>query len=88
MPRLDESQARALLERVLKVSKAEACEANLNGTAGGNVRYARNAVSTAGAVENATLLVQSSYGNRSGTATVNQFDDATLERTAMLGAER
>jgi predicted Zn-dependent protease len=87
MPRLDESEARALLERVLKLSKAEACEANLNGTAGGNVRYARNAVSTAGAVENATLVVQSSFGNRSGTSTANQFDDASLERVVRASEE-
>ncbi len=87
MPHLDESQARALLERVLKLSRADACEVNLNGTAGGNLRYARNAVSTAGGAENSTLVVQSSFGTRSGTATANQYDDASLERAVRASEE-
>ena len=46
---MTETQARELMQRVLRLSKADACEVNLNGNAGGTVRYARNTVSTAGA---------------------------------------
>ena len=42
MPELNEAQARELLARVLKLSQAEACEVNIGGSAGGNIRYARN----------------------------------------------
>lgn len=80
MPELNEAQARELLTRALKLSKAEACEINIGGNVGGNLRYARNTVSTAGATEDSTFVVQSYFGQRSGTATANQFDDATIER--------
>lgn len=80
MPELNEAQARELLTRALKLSKAEACEINIGGNVGGNIRYARNTVSTAGATEDSTFVVQSFFGQRNGTATANQFDDATIER--------
>ena len=80
MPELNEAQARELLAQALKLSKAEACEVNIGGNTGGNIRYARNTVSTAGATEDSTFVVQSFFGLRNGTATANQFDDATIER--------
>lgn len=84
---LTESEARALLEKTLKMSKAEACEVNISGNAGGNIRYARNTVSTAGGAEDNNVVVQVYYGKRSGTATANQFDEATLERTVRAAEE-
>ncbi len=81
MPELNESEARALLEQALKLSRAETCEINIGGNSGGNVRYARNTVSTAGYTEDLTLVVSSSFGKKNGTATANQFDAATIERT-------
>ncbi|HXI19505.1 MAG TPA: TldD/PmbA family protein, partial [Gemmatimonadales bacterium] len=50
-------------------------------------RYARNTVSTAGTADDLTLVVQSFFGKRSGRATANQFDDATLERTVRRAEE-
>ena len=87
MPRLTETEARELLTKVLGSSRADACEANLNGNAAGNIRYARNTVTTAGKSENMTLVVQSNYGQRSGTATVNEFDDESLERVVRRSEE-
>jgi predicted Zn-dependent protease len=87
MPGFTESEAHALLERVLKLSKAETCESNLNGNAGGNIRYARNSVSTAGATQDTQLVVQSSFGQRVGVATINEFDDASLEKAVRRSEE-
>ena len=87
MPRLSEQEARDLLGRVLALSRADACEANLNGNARGNIRYARNTVTTAGKNENMTLAVRSNYGQRSGTATANEFDDESLERVVRRSEE-
>lgn len=87
MPRLSEQEARDLLGRVLALSRADACEANLNGNARGNIRYARNTVTTAGKSENMTLAVRSNYGQRSGTATANEFDDESLERVVRRSEE-
>ena len=50
-PDTHEAQARALMAKALTLSKADACEVNLDGNTGGNIRYARNTVSTAGATE-------------------------------------
>lgn len=77
---MTESQARELLQRVLRFSKADACEVNLNGNAGGNIRYARNTVSTAGKQEDVQMVIQSNFGQRSGTVTLNEFTDEALQR--------
>jgi predicted Zn-dependent protease len=80
MAEMTEQEMRRLLERALSFSKAEACEANIFGSRGGNIRYARNSVSTAGASDDTTLVVQSNFGTRTGTVTLNEFDDASIER--------
>ncbi len=87
MAPLTPEQARALMEKALRLSKADACEVNLNANAGGNIRYARNTVSTAGATEDLQMVVQSNFGKRSGTVTVNEFDDATIERAVRRSEE-
>jgi predicted Zn-dependent protease len=87
MAPLTPQDARALMERALHLSKADACEVNLNANAGGNIRYARNTVTTAGATEDLTMVVQSNFGTRSGTVTINEFDDATLERAVRRSEE-
>jgi predicted Zn-dependent protease len=87
MTGLNEEQARALLTKAIKMSKAEAFEMNIGGNVGGNIRYARNTVSTAGAIEDRNLAVQSFYGKRSGVATANQFDDETIERAIRRSEE-
>lgn len=87
MPEMTEQQMRQLLERALSYSKAEAFEANIFGGAGGNIRYARNSVSTAGANDDTTLVVQSNFGTRTGTVTANEFDDASVERAVRRSEE-
>ena len=87
MSLLSKDDARALLEKVLSFSQAEACEANLNGLNGGNIRYARNTVTTAGAQSNLTLVVQSSFGKKSGVATINELDEASLEKVVRRSEE-
>ena len=44
MAALTPQEARALMERALRLTKAEACEVNVNANSGGNIRYARNTV--------------------------------------------
>src|SRR5690349_9214734 len=80
-------EAKRILEKVISFSKADGCEANLNGSNGGNIRYARNTVSTSGEDSNVTLAVQSYYGKKAGTATINEFDDASLEKVVRRSEE-
>lgn len=79
MATLSRDEARQILKKTLKHSKADGCQVRLDSRAAGNVRYARNAVSTSGEVDDLTITVESSFGTRSGTATVNEVDDASLE---------
>ena len=87
MPPLSEQDARAILEKVLKLSKAESCEANISVSTGGNIRFARSTVTTAGSSSDRALVVESNFGKRSGTATINQFDDASIERVVRRSEE-
>jgi predicted Zn-dependent protease len=80
MPILSREEAQALLKKVLSYSKADECEVNLAGSDGGNIRYARNSVSTSGGISQNTLVVSSAFGKKSGGATINEFDDASLEK--------
>jgi predicted Zn-dependent protease len=87
MPILSKDDAQSILKKVLSFSTADECEASLNGRIGGNVRSARNTISTAGAVDNVSLAVEARFGKRSGVATCNEFDDATLRRCVQRAEE-
>jgi len=75
-----EEQARGILTKVVALSKADECTAQLSGSIDGNIRFALNNISTSGIVSNTDLEVQVAFGKRVGTATINAFDDASLER--------
>lgn len=87
MANLSESEARSILQKVLALSRADECEATLGGGRSGNLRFARNAVSTSGASERLNLSVTCSFGLRSGSATINEFDDASLARVVRTAEE-
>jgi len=74
-----EEQARAILDKAIKASKADQCSATLNGGINGNIRYALNSVSTSGRVSDCDLAIEVAFGKRIGTATINSFDDASIE---------
>ena len=82
-----EQKAKELLTKVISLSTADECECNLDGSNAGNIRYARNTVSTAGEVSDVTLAVQSSFGKRTGVATINEFDDASLQKVVKRSEE-
>ncbi|MBW8368185.1 MAG: TldD/PmbA family protein [Arenimonas sp.] len=75
-----EEQAKAILDKVIKLSMADECTATLAGSVDGNIRFALNNVSTSGIVSDSQLIVQAAFGKREGIATINEFDDAALER--------
>ena len=77
---LTEAQAKAILDKVIALSSADECTASLTGSVDGNIRFALNNVSTSGIVSNTDLGVQVAFGKRVGIATINEFDDAALER--------
>jgi predicted Zn-dependent protease len=84
---LTEAEAKALLQKVLKYSKADECEINISGEKRGNLRYARNEVSTSGAQITQNLVVQSSFGKKVGVATTNEFSDEAFEKVVRQSEE-
>lgn len=80
-------EAREIMGRALKFSSSEGCEINLSGNISGNIRYARNTVSTAGVNSNQSMAVQANFGKKVGTATIDEFDDASLEKVVKRAEE-
>jgi predicted Zn-dependent protease len=84
---LSKEEAQAILKKVISYSKADACEVGLNGSDGGNIRYARNAVSTAGQIDVMSLSVSATFGKKTGSASINEFDDASLQKVVKRAEE-
>jgi predicted Zn-dependent protease len=82
-----EQQAKAILDKVIALSKADECTATLQGGINGNIRFALNNVSTSGIVSDADLVVQVAFGKRVGVATINEFDDEALQRVVRRAEE-
>ena len=80
-------EAKQILEKALSYSTADTCEINLSGSESGNIRYARNTVSTAGHRSNQNMTVQCSYGKKSGIATIDEFDDDSLQKVVKRAEE-
>ncbi|TAD75928.1 MAG: TldD/PmbA family protein [Sphingomonadales bacterium] len=84
---LSEAEAKAILEKVIAFSTADHTVATMGGGIQGNVRFARNDISTSGIVDDIQLGVEVAFGKRVGTASINQFDDASLERVVRRAEE-
>ena len=84
---LSKEESKKLIDRVLSFSKADEISVSISGDQGGNIRYARNSVSTSGQSANLSLAVTSIFGKRSGTTTINVFDDQSLEKTVKRAEE-
>ncbi|TFW35220.1 TldD/PmbA family protein [Massilia horti] len=87
MKQLDQEQAKRICDRVIGFSKADECSVQIEGKRTGNIRFARNGVSTSGLTENMELAVTVAFGKRQGIATINEFDDKSLERAVRRAEE-
>ena len=77
---LSRDQAQALVERVVKMSKADAVQVNVGGGYSANVRFADNRISTAGGVSGANVSIQSAFGPKHAVTSTNDFSDEGIER--------
>ena len=87
MKLLSKDEAKSICDKVMAMSKADECRINLSGSRKGNVRYANNSVSTAGQIEDTTLVVSVAFGKKQGSATCNQFDAKSLEAAVRRAEE-
>jgi predicted Zn-dependent protease len=78
---------KALADRILSRSKAESCEVAIRGGAKRNFRFANDEATTNGAVSSVSVSIESSFGKRSGSATVETLDDAALEKAQARSEE-
>ena len=84
---LTRDEAKQIIDKALSLSKADDCVVNLSGSHGGNIRYARNTVSTSGTQEDLSLVITASYGKRTGTSTINELDDDSIGRAVRRAEE-
>ena len=77
---MSREQAQTLIERIVKMSKADSIQVNVGGGYNANIRFADNRISTAGGVSTATVNVQSSFGPKHAVVSTNDFSDAGLEQ--------
>lgn len=77
---MTEAEAKTILDKVIALSTADECTAQLGGSIEGNIRFALNNVSTSGVVSDTGLSVQVAYGKRVGVALINEFSDEALAR--------
>jgi predicted Zn-dependent protease len=77
---LSRQECQNLVDKVLSFSHAEGCAINIGSSITGNVRFAANQLSTSGGVEDAQLVVQSSFGPKHAVVTTNDFSDASVRR--------
>jgi predicted Zn-dependent protease len=84
---LTKEEAKKIIDKVLSYAKADETAVTLSGSKTGNIRYARNSVSTSGESTNLSLSVTTVFGKKSGTATINEFDDKSLEKTVRRAEE-
>jgi predicted Zn-dependent protease len=73
-------QAQAVIEKVIKMSKADEVSVNINSGYQADLRFAANQVSTAGGVINAQVGIQSAFGKRHAAAVTNDLSDDSLQR--------
>ncbi len=77
---LTREQTQNIIERAVKMSKADSISVNVGSSYTTNVRFAANQMSTSGAVTDGQINVQSSYGNKHAVVSVNDASDESLRR--------
>jgi predicted Zn-dependent protease len=84
---LSREEAEALVKRVVAMSKADGIDVQIGGGHTTNVRFADNQMSTAGAVTDFAVAVQSWFGKKHAVVQTNEISDAAL-RSAVERSER
>ena len=78
MPR---EMAQALVEKVVKMSKADDVQVNVTSGYQADLRFAANQVSTSGGVVNGQVAVTSTFGKKHATTVTNDLSDEALRAT-------
>ena len=71
-------KAQALIEKIVKMSKADGISAGIDSGYQANVRFAANQMSTAGGVVRSQIYAESTFGKKHAAATTNDMSDESL----------
>jgi len=74
-----EQQSKQLIDKIVSYSKADEISVAITGSREGNIRFARNTVSTSGETNDLSISIVSVFGKRSGITTINEIEDASLK---------
>ncbi len=77
---LSREQTQAIVDRALKLSKADAVRVSVNSSRETNLRFADNQMSTSGVTTNSTIRIQSVFGQRKASVVTNDRSDEGLRR--------
>ena len=84
---LNEQQARQLADRVLAMATAvDQARVTITSEWTGNTRFADSSITTSGGVNETTITVYVTVGQRRASASTNVLEDAALKRTVELAA--
>jgi predicted Zn-dependent protease len=78
---ISRADAQRVIDSVVKLSKADAVQAVIRSSRTRNVRFAANQLSTAGVIEDTTLVVMSYIGKKHSAVTTNDLSPESVERT-------
>jgi predicted Zn-dependent protease len=84
MAYLSRDEARALAERVLRLTRAEQTRVTINSGDTGNTRFATNQITTSGDVTDTTVTITSAFGRHVASSTTNRLDDASLRAAVQV----
>ena len=73
-------RSQALIEKIVKMSKADGISVGVDSGYQANIRFAANQMSTAGGVKNSQIGIESTFGKKHGVATTNDMSDESLRR--------
>ena len=78
MPR---ERAHDLIDKIVKMSKADGITVTIDSGYQADLRFAANQMSTAGGITRSQIVVDSAFGKRHAAATTNDVSDDSLRRT-------
>src|SRR5437762_5170501 len=74
-------RAQELIDKIVKMSKADGVTVTIDSGYQADVRFAANQMSTAGGVTRSQIVVDSAFGKRHAAATTNDVSDDSLRHT-------
>jgi predicted Zn-dependent protease len=84
---LTENECRTLLKKVLSYSKADECQVSIYSSDSANVRFARNNISTSGAISSSQMAISSAFGKKLGVITLNDYSDESIKQAVKRAEE-